>query len=296
MLIRKMSTWAKYASKAVSLYHSWFPVHRGKHWLLRQASPFLIAPLGNGLWVRVTGVSGFEWKALRGQPGESATVALFLKMLTPGATVFDVGANVGYYALVAAKSVGPHGQVHAFEATPAVAERFGENVTLNRLTNVVVNHFAVCDRAGEVEFRLQADDSEGNSLVSYATDWLSVRVPAVTLDDYIADRKVGRVDILKVDVEGAEPLVFAGATALLSRREPPLLIVESNPATLRAAGNSPELLRTQLAAFGYRCYGVEQLTHGADPVWNILAVHPSHDRDGFVETLRAGALTPWVDF
>lgn len=286
------STWAVVASRVVQAYFNWSPVQRGKHWLLRRTSGFLIAPVGAGLWIRVSGVSGFEWKALRGRPGEAATAALFRRLHSPGMTVFDVGANVGYYSLLAARSVGPHGGVHAFEATPAVVTRLGENVKLNRLQNVTVNHLAVCDRVGTVEFRLQEDDSEGNSMVSYSTDWPLVRVPAVTLDRYAADRGPLHVDLVKIDVEGAEPLVIAGARGLLSSAEPPLLLVESNPATLRAAGSSPEHLRRQLAEFGYRCYGVEQLTGEPEAVWNILAVHPTHGR---ITSLRATSPTPWVE-
>jgi FkbM family methyltransferase len=269
MSMAKMSYCAKFASKAIQLYHSWSPIQRGKYWLLRQSSPFLVAPIGAGLWIRATGVSGFEWKVFRGHPCEIATVALFRRILKPGMTVFDIGANVGYYALVAARAIGPEGQVHAFEATPAVAERLLENVRLNQLKNVTVNHSAVSNQSGEAEFRLHQDDSEGNSLVSFSTDWPAVQVSAITVDDYIADRGIGQVDVLKVDVEGAEPLVFAGATKLLSRSKPPLLIVELNPTTLKAGGSSPDSLR--------RCHDVEQLTRGSESTWNILAVHSSHD-------------------
>jgi FkbM family methyltransferase len=284
--------WAKLASRAIRWYHAWSPIARGKHWMLRRSSPFLVAPVGPGLWVRATGVSGFEWKAFRGQPGEEATAALFQRLLLPGMTVFDVGANVGYYALLAARGVGNSGRVHAFEATPTVARRLAENIKLNRLQNVTVKHAAVCDRSGEVEFRLHEDDSEGNSLVSYAHDWPAVRVPALTLDGYIGEQRVERVDLLKIDVEGAESLVLVGAAGLLAGTEPPLLIVESNPSTLLAAGSSPESLREQLARFGYRCYGIEQLTHGSAPAWNILAVHLTHEGSATAEIIRTAALMP----
>lgn len=286
-----MNMWTRAASRAIRFYFNRSPVERGKYWLLHRSSRFLIAPVGDGLWVRATGVSGFEWKALRGQPGEATTVSMFRKLLKPGMTVIDVGANVGYYGLVAARAVGPEGQVHVFEATPAVAERLRENVRINRLGNVVVNHAAVCDRTGEVEFRLQDDDSEGNSLVSYSNDWLSVRVSAVSLDDYVAKHGIRQVDVVKIDVEGAELLVLAGATELLSRAVPPVLIVESNPATLRDAGSSAEELVGRLAAFGYKSYPVEQLTQGPSAVWNILALHETHVVTGIPVLLGLRAST-----
>jgi FkbM family methyltransferase len=170
---------------------------------------------------------------------------------------------------------GPKGQIHAFEATPAVARRLAENVALNRFTNVTVNHRAVCDREGEVEFNLQ-EDSEGNSMVVSDLGQASVRVPATTLDAYVARQGISRVDLIKIDVEGVEGLVLEGARNLLSGAEPPVLIIESNPATLRAAGNSPEGLCNRLASFGYRCFGIEQLLPEPDAVWNILAIHSTH--------------------
>jgi FkbM family methyltransferase len=292
MTAGRVNPLAKVASRAVQLYCDWSPLPRGKYWLLRRSAGFLVAPVDDGLWVRVSGVSGFEWKALRRQPGERVTADLFRKLLRPGATVLDVGANVGYYALLAAREVGPDGRVIAFEATPAVAARLAENVKLNALGNVTVVHAAVCDRAGEIEFRLQDDDSEGNSLVNFATDWPTVKVPAVSLDDYAAAHNIDRVDVMKVDVEGAEPMVLAGAKRLLSGPTPPVLILESNPEALKAGGSSPADIRERLAGFGYRCFGVEQLTQGADPVWNIVAVHPTHDRSGLTAAAGISAMQP----
>ena len=267
--------YTKLASRLVGFYRTWSPIERGKWWLLRHTSFFLIAPLGEGLWIRATGVSGFEWKALLGRPGEEATASLFSRLLQPGMTVFDVGSNIGYYTLLAARAVGPEGQVHAFEATPAVAKRLAENVALNRFANVTVNHLAVCDREGDVEFNLQ-EDSEGNSMVVSDPGHASVSVPATTLDAYVSRQGISRVDLIKIDVEGVEGLVLEGARTLLGGTQPPVLIIESNPATLRAAGNSPEQLCDRLASFGYRCFGIEQLLPEPDSVWNILAIHSTH--------------------
>ena len=112
------------------------PNRSRKHW----CSPVVaisVAPVGTGLWVRATGVSGFERKAFRGQPGEAATVALFQRLLRPGMTVFfDVAEMSVTTSPLAARRVGDGGRVHAFEATPAVAERLNENIRLNRLANV----------------------------------------------------------------------------------------------------------------------------------------------------------------
>lgn len=276
-----VSSWAKLGSRAVQFYCDCSPIARGKDWLLRHASSFLVAPIDNDLWIRVTGLSGFEWKALRRTPGEYATTTLIRRMLKPGAVMFDVGANVGYFSLLAAKAVASTGRVYAFEATPAVAERLAENVNLNGLDNVSVIHSAVCDRDGEVEFRIQIDDSEGNSLVNFSGDWPRIRVPAMTLDEFVARNQIDRVDLIKIDVEGAEPLVLKGAKSLLTRPGRPALVIEVFPAALRSAGSSKSKLLDELSEYGYRVQGLEQLTKGPDAVWNILAVHPEHGCQGF---------------
>ena len=114
--------------------------------------------------------------------------------LAPGMTVFDVGANVGPYALVAARRVGDRGSVHAFEPTPKSAAGLRRNVGLNGLTNVVVNEVAVSDTAGEVNLYLDEESAPQNSIVSnVAVDRVhrilpSIRVPTVTLDGYAAGR------------------------------------------------------------------------------------------------------------
>jgi FkbM family methyltransferase len=276
MTATKVRGWAKLASRAIGGYQRWSPIQRGKHWLLRRSSSFLIAPVDSGLWIRATGLSVFEWNALRGLPCESATTALFHQVLRPGMVVFDVGANVGYYSMLAARALGATGHVHSFEATPIVANRIRENLAINGLDNVTVNNLAVCDRVGTVEFRVQPDDSEGNSLVHYEAGWETVRVPATTLDEYTTEHKISHVNLIKIDVEGAEGMVLAGASGLLSGDECPVLIIESNPATLEAAGHSPQGIRNLLASHDYMCFGLEELLPEPASVWNILAIHPRH--------------------
>jgi FkbM family methyltransferase len=268
-------------------YYAWSPISRGKHWLLKRVSKFLVAPIDSGVWIRVSGVSGFEWKMLCRKPCEKVTSDFIRRILAPGMVMFDVGANVGYYALTAAKRVNPGGRVFAFEAAPAVAERLRENVVMNGLGNVSVIHGAVCDRDGEIEVRIHRDDSEGNSLVDFAPDWEAVRVPAITLDDFAARQHINRVDVMKIDVEGAEHLVLSGASGLLSRPGRPVIVLEMNPSALRAGGSSCRALVEQLASFGYRCHKLEQLTFGPEPVWNNLALHSEHHRSPLAPAIES---------
>jgi FkbM family methyltransferase len=211
------------ACRFLGAYDRLAPVQRGKHWLRRRAVGFAVAPIGSGLYIRVSGLSGFESKAYRGERAEPLTTAAWQKMLRPGMTVLNVGANVGYFALIATNLVGLNSHVLAFEATPSVAARLSENVFINNLANVTVNVAAVTDHDGEIEFRLTPDDSEGNSLVRFDSDWRRITVPAISIDTYVAKNNLTRVNVLKIDVEGAEESVIAGARTLLSGPNPPVV-------------------------------------------------------------------------
>jgi hypothetical protein len=121
--------WQRFLSGAVAAY----PIPRGRTRLRRISSPWLVARLECGAWVRTSGVVEAEWGFLEGGAKEERTSQLVTSFLSNGMTFLDIGANVGYFSLLAASVVGSTGKVIAFEPTPAVADRLRENVLLNRL-------------------------------------------------------------------------------------------------------------------------------------------------------------------
>lgn len=183
---------------------------------------------------------------------ETVHTRFFRGLVQDGTTVFDVGANVGYYTLQAARRVGPRGRVHAFEPVAATHRRLAENVRLNGWSNVVLNQAAVADRVGELTVFVADGTNTGASGVAPPPN-LSGRtetVPATTLDAYVEDRGVGAVDLLKIDVEGSEMAVLAGAERIL--RQPRLtVLVEVSPRTLASQGTTPEDLIDRLRSFGF---------------------------------------------
>lgn len=147
--------------------------------------------------------------------------AVLRRLLRPGMTVVDVGANVGYYALLFRQAVGPRGRVVCLEPDPGNLRELRRNVERNHLHNVEVVAAAAGEAAGEIRF-----SSGLNGSVSAAGD---LRVPAIRLDD-LSD---GPVDLIKIDVEGYEAAVLRGAAGLIERRRPTLFI-ELHPALLTA--------------------------------------------------------------
>jgi FkbM family methyltransferase len=281
---RRPSAAARLGSQLVRLYLRFVPFRRGKWWLRRRAAAWLVARLDTGPWIRVSGVSDFEWRTLEGsEAAEDRTAALFGRLLRAGGVVLDVGANVGYYALSAAARVGPGGRVVAFEPGPAAATRLRENASLNGLTNLQVIEAAVADRPGRLCFHLSGD-SEAASLFESATGAAgSVEVPVTTLDNFVKDAGLARVDLLKIDAEGAEVGILRGGRQLLAGADAPVVIVEANPVTLEAAGESVAALRAELERLGYTIAVIEGAPWRGAVVENWLATRKGH------EGLRHGA-------
>jgi len=259
-------------SALVRAYLRNVPIERGKWWLRRKTSPWLVARLDTGPWVRISGLCDFEWAVLeRVETSESRTAELFTKLLAPGQVVVDVGANVGYYALTAAVGVGSAGRVVAFEPGPATAERLRENAALNNFSNLTVVQAAVSDVSGTSCFQL-AQDCEGSSLYSVGEDTVgSVNARVTTLDSLADELGLDRVDLVKIDAEGAEVAVIRGARHLLSRADSPKVIVEANPATLRAAGESVASLRFEIESAGYLIDVIEAMPWRGELTENWLA-------------------------
>ncbi len=258
-------------SAAVRAYTLYAPTQRGATFLRRKTSRWLVARLDTGVWIRVSGVSDFEWHAFRGRPSpEALTMRVFVELLREGDTVLDIGANVGYYSLTAAARVGRTGRVIAVEADPRAARRLRENVALNKLENVTVIEAAASREAGMMAFHLGAD-SEGSSLADLHDGGEVVNVPVTTIDAIVAGADLQQVNILKMDVEGAEIDALAGASRVLSAAQPPRLVLEANPVTLRAAGRSVQDLRRCVESFGYRVSTIETLRWQGEAVENWLA-------------------------
>jgi len=166
-------------------------------------------------WIRTIALEAFE------RPKVSALE----HFLRPGMTLVDVGANIGFFSLVAARLVGPTGRVLAVEPEPANCTRIERNVELNGYPNVEIAQVALGDRNGEVTLHLATDHGH-HSLLDRSPDraGATIAVPLQTLDTLLATHNIGRVDVLKVDVEGLEVEVLRGAAETI-RTNPEIVIL-----------------------------------------------------------------------
>ncbi len=154
--------------------------------------------------------------------------------LSPGQVVYDVGANVGYHALMFAHYVGPHGHVVAFEPNPIDGAILRWNVTVNRATNVKVVESAVSDASGTVSFA--TFDEPGIHRIAGTnepTDAKFITVTSVTLDEWVYTNGEMAPSLVKIDVEGGEYRVLRGAAKVLHEHRP-VVVVEVWPQTSEA--------------------------------------------------------------
>jgi len=170
---------------------------------------------------------------------------LFGKLCRPGDTVFDVGANIGAHTLALARIVGPHGYVYAFEPVRVIFNVLCANVALNGLENVQGVH-AVAGRTPGSELIPDLRHDEPGNFGSFDASYFGEGrpVPRIPLDAF-ADAE--NVTFVKIDVEGMEAEVIAGATDLIARHRP-VLFVENDRRDRSAA------LIAQLFALEYRLF------------------------------------------
>jgi FkbM family methyltransferase len=160
---------------------------------------------------------------------EISETRLVQAFLRPGMTFIDVGANIGYYSLIAAAIVGTSGAVHAFEPNDDIRARFVHNVGLNGFDQVHVHAEAMTGRSGEVTFYVSTwnENSGISSIIPGAALGHPRTVPAVSLDDFVSRLPGKSADLLKMDIEGAELEVISGGRELLGTPSAPSLLFES---------------------------------------------------------------------
>jgi FkbM family methyltransferase len=148
------------------------------------------------------------------------------RLLAPGMVAYDIGANVGFTAMLAAKRVGPSGRVVCFEPQAEAAAQIGHNARLNAFAFVDVHQVALAAAEGDAEFFVSEESTWGRLSQAGPAPQQSgvIRVPMRRLDDYAAAKGVPPPDVVKMDVEGVEAEVIAGAKALLGRSRPVMVI------------------------------------------------------------------------
>jgi FkbM family methyltransferase len=176
---------------------------------------------------------------------EPESARVFWRAIRPGMTVVDAGANRGGFSMLAARRAGTEGRVFAFEPEPDNFRRLRER--LRRYPNVIPVAEAIAARSGEMSLRLD-DFHAGHSLYHNVGGGAAIMVPVTSLDDFVAEHQLPGIDVIKLDIEGAEVDALAGMSQTLSRTgRKPVIVCEVH------APNRPEDFIEKLRPYAYTC-------------------------------------------
>ena len=194
---------------------------------------------------------------------EENEIRFFRDVVKPGMTVFDVGANVGLYSVISGNAVGQSGRVWSFEPFPPIAMYLRENVCLNDLINVTVVEKAVSDLMGTFDFHVFPEGCDVyNSLGAkerpeeklHAVEKILVEV--TTIDAFAGEAGIEKIDILKIDVEGAEERVLKGAEQLIRRSPNVQIVIEIYEPSAQQCGCSSQRLIEMLEGWGFSMFEI----------------------------------------
>lgn len=203
-------------------------------------------------------------------------------LIEPGSVFIDIGANEGLYTLFASKLAGT---VISVEPSHREYDRLQANLQLNGPTNVRTRQLALSDHSGQCDLQIAAYEHEGQNTFgdfSYVGIQAShtEKVELKRLDDLVAEEGLARVDVIKMDIEGAEFSVLKGAEHTLSTLRPALLLELSDTA-LHHQGSSANEVLSLLRSLGYEIYTFDKVSGkptkakvGDELSDNIVAAHP----------------------
>lgn len=219
----------------------------------------------------ILGVPAEEWRlvahlAFRG-PLEPGLLRLFRSLIQPGMVVVDVGAHIGTYTLEAARLLAGHGKVYSFEPTPRTFAILRDNVQVNGFLesgNVVLCQAAVADRKGLATLGVYPENSGHNTLFAGSDCPASVEVPTIALDEALAAET--HVDVVKIDAEGAEPLILRGMGRILTDNPGIRILMEFAPVHLKRAGFDPGAFVEEIQSMGFSIARVHDVTGERLPV------------------------------
>ena len=225
---------------------------------------------------------------IRASGKEKLTTAVFKQAVKEGATVVDIGANIGYFTLLAARLVGKSGKVYAFEPEPGNYEVVLKNISLNGYDQVTPVQKAVSHKKGKVKLYLSSTDVGAHTLREHHDHWQFdtkqsgdfVEVETVTMDEFFKD-KLHPIDVIKMDCEGSEMAVLLGMGRVIKENPNLKMFIEFYPSAIEEMGYSPkEFVNKLLDNYGFSITAIDELRspehrsikiHGVDELMSLCA-------------------------
>jgi FkbM family methyltransferase len=200
---------------------------------------------------------------------------LISSIIEPGDVVLDIGTHIGYYTLIFAKLVGQNGKVFAFEPEPTNFQLLERNVRVNGYSNVILEQKAVSNRNEKKKLYLSKESSGMHTVYkSQYANLDSVKIETISLDNYFRNYG-GKIDFIKMDIEGSEYTALEGMQTVLQRQNDIKLLVAFFPSAIREYGYKPEQCIDLLMSSGFRIYFANSRTNDLEVVnpanlWHLV--------------------------
>jgi FkbM family methyltransferase len=194
---------------------------------------------------------------LTSQVYEPHETELAKTMVRKGDVVLDIGANIGYFTLIFARLVGGKGRVFAFEPDPENFALLKKNIEINGYKNVVPIQKAVSNKTGTIKLFISKYNNGDHRIYDSHDGSAPIKVGVTRLDDYFRGYR-GKIDFIKMDIQGAEPGALLGMKRLLKRNKKARAFVEFWPYGLEKSGTAPEELLQLLLGEGFTLFDVSE--------------------------------------
>jgi FkbM family methyltransferase len=260
-----MNSLKKIFFKLYISYYEGIPVQKGKYFIgkmLYNLFGFAVYSFG-GIKMYLNPLSLIDRKIITGEDHDPDVKYLIDSELADGGVYIDIGANIGYFCLLAASK--KNVEVLAFEPSPRERNRLYDNIQLNAFTNVSVFPYALSDEEQKLHLSIARDWNPG--LNSFIVDLGSERVDSIEVgcyrfDSLITDEILKKVKVIKMDVEGYEMTVLNGMTGSMQKLQNAKFILEINSSFLKKAGASVEMVYDFFTSYGFKgLKGINERTY-----------------------------------
>ncbi len=196
---------------------------------------------------------------IRDKLWEAFETRLVIEHLNQGDVFIDVGANIGYYSVIASKLVGSQGTVFSFEPEKLNFFLLEKNIALNALNNVQLFNAGLGNQSGSIDFYISPDNRGDHRAFDHSNNRKKISVDIVAGDEILQKQTV---DFIKIDTQGYELEILQGLSNTITRNQQHLkMIIEFWPFALKENGHSAHALLEEIASYDFNIYMIDHIKH-----------------------------------
>jgi len=236
-------------------YLTRFPISRGKNFIARLLTKIFgsfIVKTKEGNFIEVFLDSQMDCSYFNLRFKINNIILAEINNLKESDNFLDIGANIGYYSLIASKKIGNYGRVYSFEPSNREFKRLLKNIELNNCSNIIPTNIALSNSNSEIDFSIAQGHTGLNSIIieDMSVKKISQVVKTMSLDNYFNSENK-KFNLVKIDVEGAELLVLEGMKSILKDRRVSKIIIEITPRFFRCFGYKKEDIYSYLCSYDF---------------------------------------------